>query len=73
MVHAIRSSYYELKAILIALQSWVPHWSRKSIIVSTDSATVQSDLRRFTLKDSSESKDLNFFTSNPDWLACLLY
>ena len=49
---------YELKAILIALQTWGPHWSRKSIIVSTDSATAQSGLRRFTLKDPSENEVL---------------
>src|SRR5712664_1044819 len=72
MVDAIRSSHYELKAILIALQTWVPHWSRKSIIVSTDSATAQSNLRRLTLKDSSENKDLNVFTSNPPSLPPVL-
>ena len=49
---------YELKAILIALQTWGPHWSRKSIIVSTDSATAQSGLRRLTLKDPSENEVL---------------
>jgi len=49
---------YELKAILIALQTWGPHWSRKSIIVSTDSATAQSGLRKFTLKDPSENEVL---------------
>jgi len=52
------SSHYELKAVLIALQAWD--------IIVTDSATAQSDLPRFTLKDSSESKDLNFFTSPPE-------
>jgi hypothetical protein len=49
---------YELKAIWIALQTWGPHWSRKSITVSTDSATAQSGLRRLTLKDPSENEVL---------------
>jgi Reverse transcriptase (RNA-dependent DNA polymerase)/RNase H-like domain found in reverse transcriptase len=61
-VHPTMSKFdiniYELKAILIALQTWGPHWSRKSITVFTDSATAQSGLRRLTLKDPSENEVL---------------
>jgi Reverse transcriptase (RNA-dependent DNA polymerase) len=61
-VHLTMSTFdiniYELKAILIALQTWGPHWSRKSILISTDSATAQSGLCRHTLKDPSENEVL---------------